>query len=226
MHQKAVVLISGGIDSTVVAAIAKSKGYKIFALTVDYGQRHGREIEAARSIAKALGVEEHKVVKVDLREFGGSALTQEGVDVPVSRPTQKISKGIPQTYVPARNIVMLGLALAWGETIQADAVFIGAHTVDYSGYPDCRPEFFKAFQEVSDVGTKRGVEGRPIRIETPIIDLGKGEIVALGNRHNVPFELTWSCYKGGQKACGTCESCVIRRNAFEQVGLEDPIQYE
>jgi len=226
MVRKAVALLSGGLDSAVAAAIAASEGYQIYALTVDYGQRHLRELESAKKIAEALGAKEHRILHVDLTGFGGSALTDSRIDVPEIRPGKEIGADIPATYVPARNTVFLGLGLAWAEALNADAVFIGAHSVDYSGYPDCRPEFLDAFRRVSALGTKRGVEGKPINIEAPLIRMGKREIIERGSSLKVPFGLTWSCYLGREKACGRCDSCMIRRNAFAEAGMEDPIEYE
>ena len=226
MPPKAVVLISGGLDSAVAAAIARSDGYELYALTVDYGQRHGREIRAAKNVAKALKVAKHKVIMVPLSEFGGSALTDSRAEVPVSRRMKDIGRDIPATYVPGRNTVFLSIALSWAEAIDAKAVFIGAHSLDYSGYPDCRPEYIEEFRKLSALATKRGIEGRPVRIEAPLLQMGKREIVVRGKELKVPFELTWSCYLGGEKACGKCDSCLIRLKAFEDAGLEDPIDYE
>ena len=226
MYSKAVVLLSGGLDSAVAAAVAKSNDYDVYALTVDYGQKHQRELQAAQNIGNAIGVQEHKIISVPLNRLGKSSLLQSGSELPTSRSEDEIGKGIPSTYVPARNTILLGLGLAWAESLGADAVFIGAHTIDYPGYPDCRPEFFKAFQKVSELGTKQGVEGKPIEIKTPLLEMSKDKIIKLGNKLKVPFELTWSCYKGGKKACGVCDSCVIRRKAFSQAGMEDPIEYE
>jgi len=226
MVRKAVALLSGGLDSAVASAIAMSQGYRVYALTVDYGQRHLRELEAAKAIAEALGVAGHRILRVDLAGFGGSALTDASIDVPETRPSEKIGSDIPITYVPARNTVLLGLGLSWAEALGADAVFIGAHSVDYSGYPDCRPEFFDAFRRVSALGTRRGVEGRPISIEAPLIGMGKRGIIEKGRQLRVPFKLTWSCYLGGERACGKCDSCVIRLRAFAEAGMEDPIEYE
>jgi len=226
MVRKAVALLSGGLDSAVAAAIAVSEGYQVHALTVDYGQRHLRELDSAKAVAGALGVKEHRILRVDLARFGGSALTDRSIDVPETRQRGGIGTDIPATYVPARNTVFLGLGLAWAEALGADAVFIGAHSVDYSGYPDCRPEFIDAFRRVSALGTRRGVEGKPIGIEAPLIRMGKREIIERGKELKVPFELTWSCYLGGEKACGRCDSCTIRRKAFAEAGMEDPIEYE
>jgi len=218
--------MSGGLDSAVAAAIAKSDGYEIHALTVDYGQRHKREIKAAKDIAKALGVMEHKLIKVPLADFGGSALTDKRKKVPTSRSRKEIGKDIPATYVPGRNTVLLSIAVSWAEALDADAVFIGAHSVDYSGYPDCRPEFLEAFEKAASLGTRRGVEGRPVKIEAPLVHMDKRQIIERGGELRVPLGLTWSCYLGGEKACGRCDSCLIRLRAFREAGLEDPIDYE
>jgi len=225
---KAVCLISGGMDSAVTAAIAKERGYGIYALTFDYGQRHRKEIECAKKIGKWLKAREHKILKIDLAQIGGSALTDKGIEVPKGKTIAEIrkSKRIPATYVPARNTILLSFALAYAEVVGADAIFIGANHIDYSGYPDCRPEYFKAYQRMGNLATKRAVEGRKIKIDYPIIRLDKKGIVKLGTKLSVPFKLTWSCYAGGRKACGRCDSCVLRKNGFFEAGLEDPIEYE
>ncbi|MFZ2455536.1 MAG: 7-cyano-7-deazaguanine synthase QueC [Candidatus Altiarchaeia archaeon] len=225
--KKAVCLLSGGMDSAVAAAIAKKQGYEIYALSFDYGQRHKKELECARMIACFLDVKEHRILKIDLRGIGGSALTS-CVDVPVGKDVSKIkeNKEIPITYVPARNTIMLSFALAYAEVAGAEAIYIGANCVDYSGYPDCRQEYFEKFQEMADLATKRTVGGKMIRIETPIIKLDKAGIVRKGMELNVPFKDTWSCYLGGGKACGRCDSCVLRLNGFIEAGVVDPIPYE
>jgi 7-cyano-7-deazaguanine synthase len=197
----------------------------VHALTVDYGQRHQRELEAARSMARHVGVD-HKVVRVDLSAFGGSALTDTSMAVPSSEPDGGFGSEIPLTYVPARNTVLLSMALSWAEALDADAVFIGANAVDYSGYPDCRPEFLEAFGEVARLGTRRGVVGVPIRIETPILRETKSGIVRRGVDLGVPFQHTWSCYRGRPKACGTCDSCRLRLKGFAEAGAVDPLVYE
>ena len=223
---RAVVLLSGGLDSSTVLAIALSKGREVHALTVDYGQRHRREVDAANRVAKHFRVKEHKVLTLDLTPICGSALTDAAVAVPTSRAMEEIGRGIPATYVPARNTILLGLALGYAEAIDADEVYIAANILDSSGYPDCRPEFYDAFREVARLGTKRGVEGRPIHIHTPLIRMTKADIVRTGATLGVPFELTWSCYQGRAKACGTCDSCQLRLKGFREAGLEDPISYE
>ncbi|RLF47398.1 MAG: 7-cyano-7-deazaguanine synthase QueC [Thermoplasmata archaeon] len=218
MGEKAVCLISGGMDSAVAAAIAKHEGYKIYTVTFNYGQRNKKELETAKEIAKWLGAE-HKILDVDLRQIGGSALT-DNIEVPEE------AEGIPVTYVPARNTIFLSFALAYAEVIDADYIFIGVNAVDYSGYPDCRPEYIEAFQKMANLATKRGVEGRPIKIKAPLLYLSKVEIVKKGYELGVPFEKTWSCYREGEKACGRCPSCKLRMKAFEEAGVRDPIEYE
>jgi 7-cyano-7-deazaguanine synthase len=222
---RAVVLLSGGLDSSTCLAVALSKGREVCALTVDYGQRHRKEVEAAKRIAKHFGVKIHKILDVDLTQLGGSALTDRKTAVPEKRSMKEIGRGIPPTYVPARNTILLGLALAYAERIDADEIYIAASAIDYSGYPDCRPEFYKAFREVARLGTKRGVEGRPIHIHTPLIRMTKADIVRTGTRLGVPFELTWSCYLGGAKACGLCDSCQLRLKGFREARLQDPLSY-
>ncbi len=220
---KAVVLLSGGLDSSTVLAIALEMGYEVHALSFDYGQRHSRELESAKKIAKYFNVP-HKIIKIDLRQIGGSALT-DNIDVP-ERNMDEIEKEIPITYVPARNTILLSLALGYAEVIDADAIFYGANAIDYSGYPDCRPEYVEAFERVANLGTKRGVEGKPIKIIAPIIHMTKAEIIKKGMELGVPYELTWSCYKGGKKACGKCDSCLLRLKGFMEAGYEDPLEYE
>jgi 7-cyano-7-deazaguanine synthase len=222
--KKAVILLSGGVDSATTLAIAKEKGYELYALTFDYGQRHRKEIESAKRIAEKLGVKEHKIIDVALDRIGGSALTDESIGVP--RDGEFDRAEIPATYVPARNMIILSFAVAWTEVLGAEAVYIGANAIDYSGYPDCRPEFFDSFRKTATLGTKRGAEGRGFEIEHPLIDLTKSEIIKMGLELNVPFELTWSCYLGGEKACGKCDSCRLRLKGFKGAGVEDPIEYE
>jgi 7-cyano-7-deazaguanine synthase len=224
--KKAVCLLSGGMDSAVTCAIAKKQGYDIYALTFDYGQRHKKEITCARELARYFKSKEHKILKIGLDQIGGSALTDE-IDVPVgkSHAAIKKSKEIPVTYVPARNTILLSFALAYAEVKCAQAIFIGANCIDYSGYPDCRPEYFRKFQEMANLATKRGVQGKSIKIETPIIKMNKGEIVHEGSKLGVPYNKTWSCYSGGKKACGVCASCVLRLEGFKAAGTIDPIAY-
>jgi len=223
---RAVVLLSGGLDSSTALAIAASKGRDVYALTVDYGQRHRKEVTAARRVARHLGVMKHKVLRMDLGQIGGSALTDQRSAVPESRSMKEIGHGIPVTYVPARNTILLGVALAYAESLDADEIYIAANFLDGSGYPDCRPEFFDAFREVARLGTKRGVEGRPIHVHTPLIRMTKADIVRTGARLGVPFELTWSCYQGRARACGVCDSCQLRLKGFREAGLDDPLPYE
>jgi 7-cyano-7-deazaguanine synthase len=221
--KKAVCLL----DSAVSTAIAKSQGYEIHALTFDYGQRHKKEIECAKKLGEFYDVSEHKILKIALDEIGGSALTDD-IEIPAGKNAAEIknSQGIPQTYVPARNTIMLSFALAYAETIGAVAIFIGANYIDYSGYPDCRPRYFQRFQEMANLATRAGVEGGKIGIETPVIEMTKAEIIKKGFDLNVPFKYTWSCYRGGEKACGKCDSCVLRLEGFEKAGYGDPIEYE
>jgi len=219
---KAVVLVSGGLDSATVLAIARADGWTCHALSVDYGQRHRSELEAAALVARALGAVEHRVARVDLGVFGGSALTDRSIAVPTS-PTA----GIPVTYVPARNTVLLALALAHAEVVGADAIFTGANAVDYSGYPDCRPEYLAAFEAMANLATKRAVEGSPIVVRSPIVQLSKAGIVRRGHELGVDFALTVSCYDadGQGRACGRCDSCRLRREGFAAAGLPDPTRY-
>ncbi len=222
----AVCLLSGGIDSTVTAKIAKSRGYKISALSFDYGQRNRRELESAEKISTWLN-SDHKIFEIDLGQIGGSALTDE-IEIPATKTPQEIksSNKIPATYVPARNTIFLSIALAYAEVIDANAIFIGANSIDYSGYPDCRPKYFKRFQELADTATKKGLEGRGVEIKTPLLYLTKADIIKKGVELKVPFQYTWSCYRGGEKACGRCDSCVLRLDGFKEAGSKDPIGYE
>ncbi|MCP9455311.1 MAG: 7-cyano-7-deazaguanine synthase QueC [Nitrospira sp.] len=225
LGQRAVVLASGGLDSTVVAAVAVRDGYDLDLLTIAYGQRHAIEVERAGQIAAALKARRHLVMNVDLRAIGGSALTSD-VPVPKNRPEAERSREVPTTYVPARNLIFLSLAVAYAETIGASAVYFGANVLDYSGYPDCRPEFIQAFEATVRAGTKAGMEGRSIEIRAPLLMLTKAQIVALGASLNVPFHLTHSCYDPvGSLACGQCDSCLIRRKGFAEAGVLDPIPY-
>jgi 7-cyano-7-deazaguanine synthase len=219
--RKAVVLLSGGLDSATVLAIARQQGFACHALSVDYGQRHRVELEAAVRVARTLGAAEQKTVKIDLTAFGGSALTDSSIAVP-TRGVQKI--GIPVTYVPARNTIMLALALAWAEVLGAQDLFFGANAVDYSGYPDCRPEYMRAFERLANLATKAGVEGRThLRIHAPLLRLGKAQIVQLAQELHVPFALTHSCYDPAPDGapCRRCDACLLRRKGFEEAGIED-----
>jgi 7-cyano-7-deazaguanine synthase len=227
MARSAVVLLSGGIDSATALAVAKSRGFVCHALSVDYGQRHRRELSAARKIAAALETESHRILKVDLSVFGGSALT-EAIPVPRFRSERKRSQSIPVTYVPARNTVLLSLALAWAETLGSMDIFIGVNAVDYSGYPDCRPEFIRSFQKTANIGTRAGVKGKPFRIHAPLQRLTKAEIISRGAELGVPFQWTLSCYDPDPKgrACGACDSCLIRQKGFFDAGVPDPTRYK
>jgi len=220
--ERAVVLVSGGLDSATVLAMARAEGWTCHALSVDYGQRHRAELAAAAAVARALGATEHRVAQVSLGAFGGSALTDPAIAVPTAP-----SDGIPVTYVPARNTVLLALALAYAEVVAADAIFTGANAVDYSGYPDCRPEYLAAFEAMANLATKRAVEGAPIAIRAPIVGLGKAEIVRRGAALGVDFSLTVSCYDADAegRACGRCDACRIRREGFAAAGLPDPTRY-
>jgi len=222
----AVVLLSGGMDSATATAIAKADGFDVIGLTIDYGQRHRKELDAAQSVAKSLGVKEHRVVRLDLTPIGGSALTDPRVPIPEGRPPEEIGTGIPPTYVPARNTIFLSYALAVAEAVGAKAIYIAANSYDYAGYPDCRPEYYEAFAHVARLGTKRGVEGDPVEIRTPLIRMTKADIVRKGVELGVPWELTWSCYHGRPKACGVCDSCQLRLKGFREAGVRDPIPYE
>lgn len=220
---KAVILLSGGLDSSTVLYQARADGYDCYALSFDYQQRHRRELEAARDIARFVGVREHQVVSFDLRLWGGSALTDNLIDLPSDRSLTEMGQTIPITYVPARNTIFLSFALGYAEAIAAAKVYIGVNAVDYSGYPDCRPDYIQAMQEVFRLGTKQGLEGKAIEIVAPLINLKKTEIIQLGNSLGVPWEKTWSCYAGGEKACGICDSCRLRLAAFQDLGLKDPL---
>jgi 7-cyano-7-deazaguanine synthase len=224
--KRAVVLLSGGIDSTTTLAIALAEGYEAYALSFDYGQRHQVETEAARRVANSLGAKKHRIARIDLRVFGGSALTDD-VDVPKKRSETEIVRGIPVTYVPARNIIFLSYALAWTEVIEASDIFLGVNAIDYSGYPDCRPEFIEAFESMANLGTKAGAEGRRFQIHTPLIKLSKAEIIRKGIALGVDLSVTHSCYDPTPEglACGECDSCLLRLKGFREAGLKDPIRY-
>jgi 7-cyano-7-deazaguanine synthase len=224
--KKAVVLLSGGIDSAVASALAKKAGYELFALSFDYGQRHKFELEAAKELAQSLKVKRHIIFPLLISQFGGSSLLGQG-EVPKGRTEQEISHGIPSTYVPARNLVFLSIAVSFAETIGASAVIIGAHTVDYSGYPDCRPEFLDSFQRTANLATRAGVEKKLIRIWPPLIHMGKAEIIKTGAELGLDFSLTFSCYDPDEhgRACGSCDSCILRKNGFKQAGIKDPTPY-
>jgi len=224
--RRAVVLLSGGLDSSTCLAVARHRGFEAHCLSVDYGQRHKGELAGARAVARALGASGHRVVKVDLSAFGGSALTDAAIAVPKGRSARAMAADIPVTYVPARNTVMLALALAHAEVIGAEAIFVGVNAVDYSGYPDCRPEFLRAFERLARLATKAGVNGRPLAIEAPLLHLSKAGIVTLGTRLGVPYHLTQSCYDPRRgRACGRCDACQLRRKGFVEAGVTDPTPY-
>lgn len=221
--RKAVVLLSGGLDSATVLAVARNQGYDCYCLSLDYHQRHIAELEAAKRVATNLGAAAHRIVQLDLSAFGGSALTDASIDVPQS-PTE----GIPVTYVPARNTIMLSLALAWAEVLRSRDIFIGVNALDYSGYPDCRGEYVEAFQRMANLATKAAIEGRTITVHAPLIDLTKAEIVKLGHAHGLDYGITVSCYQADEqgRACGQCDSCRLRREGFRAAGLNDPTRYK
>jgi 7-cyano-7-deazaguanine synthase len=223
---KAIILLSGGLDSSTVLAIAQDEGFDAYAISFKYGQRHEIELEAARRIAKEAGVREHVEAAIDLRMFGGSALTSD-VEVPKKRAEDELGAGIPITYVPARNTVFLSFGLAWAEVLEADHVWIGVNAVDYSGYPDCRPEYVAAYEQMANLATRRGVEGHRMRIRTPLIDLTKAQIIQRGLELGVDYGLTLSCYDPSPsgESCGECDACVLRLRGFEQNGVVDPAPY-
>jgi len=225
---KAVLLLSGGLDSTTALAIAKAQGFDVYTLSFAYGQRHFHELTAAQNIAAHYGVREHRVLTFDLGGFGGSALTENAIAVPKDRNLDKPQGGIPVTYVPARNTIFLSFALAWAETLEAYDIFIGVNALDYSGYPDCRPEFIRAFEDMANLATAYGMEsGRRIEIHTPLINMSKAEIIRTGLELGVDYSLTTSCYDPDEqgRACGHCDSCQLRRNGFEENGIDDPVRY-
>ena len=223
LRKPAVVLLSGGLDSATVVALAREQGFDCYCLSVEYGQRHVAELEAARRVATALGALQHRVLHMDMNQFGGSVLTDASIDV----PTGGVQPGIPVTYVPARNTIMLSLAMAWAEVLDATDIFVGVNAVDYSGYPDCRPEFIKAFETMANLATKAAVEGRKLTIHAPLIDLSKADIIRAGNRLGVDYGLTVSCYQADAegRACGVCDSCRLRREGFAAAGVTDPTRY-
>ena len=226
--KKAVVLSSGGIDSTTVMAIAKQEGFEIFSLSFFYGQRHFIEIEAAKKVADAMGVKKHLMLDIDLKKIGGSALTDYNIDVPKHRNTRRMPDEIPVTYVPARNTIFLSYALAWAEILQSSDIFIGVNAVDYSGYPDCRPEYIESFEKMANLATKAGVEGKTkLRIRAPLIHMTKAQIIRKGVELGVDFSLTRSCYdpSSDNLACGHCDSCLLRKQGFKEAGIIDPTKY-
>jgi 7-cyano-7-deazaguanine synthase len=222
----AVILLSGGLDSTTTLAVAKSQGFTPYALSVDYGQRHRVELDRAAAIARVMGVAEHRTVKLDLRSIGGSALTDK-IDVPKGRSSEEMGHGIPVTYVPARNTILLGLALGYAETVGAFDLFIGANVLDYSGYPDCRPEFLEAFERLANLATKAGVEGGQFHVHAPLLKMTKAEIIREGTRLGVDYSSTLSCYDPDEqgRACATCDSCLLRKKGFAEAGATDPTSY-
>jgi 7-cyano-7-deazaguanine synthase len=225
--KRAVALASGGMDSSTMLVLAKKQGFEIYALSFDYGQRHRCELVSARRVVESLGIAHHVVVAVDLRVFGGSALTAD-IAVPKDRTTSLISVGIPVTYVPARNTIFLSLALAWCESLRAQDIYIGINAIDYSGYPDCRPEFLKAFERLANLATKAGVEGSAeYRIHAPLMNMSKAEIIRVGYEEGLDFSLTHSCYDPSPEgfACGACDSCILRRRGFQEAGIPDPTGY-
>lgn len=226
MVKKAVCLISGGIDSCVTAYLAKNENFDIYALTINYGQRHKKEIESAKIISSIIGVKDHIIIDMDFSKFGGSSLLDKSLEPESDRDLDEIGKIIPSTYVPARNTVFLSIGLAYAETIDAEAIFIGATSTDYSGYPDCRPEYIKAFQKTADLATKKGVEDKSIEIKAPLLHMSKADIIKKGLKLGAPLEKSWSCYIGGKKACGRCDSCLLRLKGFKEAGAKDPMDYE
>ncbi len=222
--KRAVVLSSGGLDSTTVIAIAQSQDYEVYSLSFDYQQRHRAELKAAARVAESMGVAAHKVVSLDLRTIGGSALTDDSIDVPDASDEDS---GIPVTYVPARNTVFLSIALGWAEVLEAGAIFIGVNAVDYSGYPDCRPEYLAAFEGMASLATKAGIEGKPLALEAPLLKLSKAQIIQQGTSLGVDYSQTVSCYQANDagEACGSCDSCHLRAKGFEEAGIEDPTLY-
>lgn len=216
---RAVVLLSGGLDSTTCLSVAVKEGYEVYPLSFDYGQKHDKEILKSKEIVEYYSIKEHKIIKTG--NVGGSALTDDGMEVPDYQGTSSI----PTTYVPARNIIFLSYAVGYAEAIDAEVIYIGVNNVDYSGYPDCRPEFVEAFQNVIKAGTKGGINGKPIKVLTPLMNLSKAEIIKLACENNAPLHLTTSCYKGGDKACGVCDSCSLRLKGFMEAGIVDPVEY-
>ncbi len=222
--KKAIVILSGGLDSTVCMSVANHKNYEIYPMTFSYGQRHIREVEHAKKVADYYNCKRHLVIDLGFfKKIGASALTSQEIEVPTNRD---IGNEIPVTYVPFRNAVFLSMAVGYAEAIGAEKIYIGVNALDYSGYPDCRPQFIGAFQEAINLGAAAPVKGSPIQIETPLISLSKADIVRLGSKNKAPLHLTTSCYKGGEKACGLCDSCRIRLKGFKEAGIQDPIEYE
>jgi 7-cyano-7-deazaguanine synthase len=227
MSKKAILLLSGGLDSTTTLAMAKAEGFAVYALSFAYGQRHAHEIDAAKNIAMQMGAHEHRIATIDLAIFGASALTSANIPVPKDRSDTQMSADIPATYVPARNSIFLAYALAWAEVLGSADIYIGVNAVDYSGYPDCRPEFIEAFERMANLATKAGVEGRKLTIHTPLIGLTKAEIITRGLALGVDYRLTTSCYdpKPNGNACGRCDACSLRKKGFADAGIPDPTSY-
>jgi 7-cyano-7-deazaguanine synthase len=225
MRKKAVCLLSGGLDSAVTAFIAKKQGYDIYALSFRYGQRHTKELSCAKKISKAVGAKKHIILTINLQRFGGSSLLSSSTKPITDHSIQDIGKRVPSTYVPARNTIFLSYAVAYAETLEAEAIYLGVNAVDYSAYPDCRPEFIKKYQQLANLATRRGVEGKIIHIKAPLLHLTKGEIVKRGVWLNVPFSKTWSCYRGEAIACGRCDSCLLRLKGFQEAHVDDPLPY-
>jgi 7-cyano-7-deazaguanine synthase len=226
-QKAAVVLLSGGLDSATVLAIARSQGYVTYALSFSYGQRHSIELDASRRVAQSLGANEHRIAQIDLRAFGGSALTAE-IDVPKNRASNEMEQGIPITYVPARNTIFLSYALAWAEVLGSSDIFVGVNALDYSGYPDCRPEYIAAYETMANLATKAGVEGtQKLKIHAPLLQMTKAEIIRTGLSLGVDYALTSSCYDPAPDGtpCGACDSCILRQKGFRQNGIEDPLRY-
>ncbi|WP_341646150.1 7-cyano-7-deazaguanine synthase QueC [Thauera sp. SDU_THAU2] len=226
--KRAVVLLSGGLDSATCLAIARDQGFDAYALSVAYGQRHTAELTASLRVAQALGAREHRLARIDLGQFGGSALTDPSIEVPEDMPADGESTGIPVTYVPARNTVMLSIAMAWAEVLGANDIFIGVNAVDYSGYPDCRPAFIQAFETMANLATRAGVEGARLRIHAPLIDLSKADIIRRGTALGVDYGITVTCYQADEagRACGRCEACRLRAAGFAGAGVADPTPYQ
>jgi len=225
--KKAVILLSGGLDSTTALAIARSEGFEPYTISFRYGQRHEVELEAAKNVSQRSGAKGHTVIDINLRQLGGSALTSD-IDVPKGRDAEEMAGNIPVTYVPARNTIFLSIALGWAEVLGASDIFIGVNALDYSGYPDCRPEFIEAFEKMANLGTKAGVEGKGFRIHTPLIRMTKGEIIKKGMELGVDYSLTHSCYDPTPEglACGECDSCLLRKKGFADAGIKDPLRYK
>jgi 7-cyano-7-deazaguanine synthase len=226
MRKGAVILASGGLDSTTIIAIAKHQGFDLYALSFDYGQRHRFELESAKKVAEFFGAREHRIIRIDLRIFGGSALT-DNIDIPLHRIPEEIGHDIPVTYVPARNTIFLSYALAWAEILKVHDIFIGVNALDYSGYPDCRPEYIEAFQKMANLATKEAVEGKPVIIHMPLIHMKKTDIIKKGIELGVDYSITHSCYNPSSdgRACGECDSCFLRKKGFNESGVPDPTIY-